>query len=768
MVTQQQLRSMMGRIQSPSSQESLRKQTISNIPKTTPLSKEEWEKQQIAEIIQKNVSKLEAEQQKAREDLAKFEQAFNQKVDALKQEGKLDTDLQRALNREYVDARSYLVGNVQGYEKALSEARKGAYTLDSLKEYAEQVSSSSQQSQAVQTAMQKELSQIPTDRSEKIAYMNEKFGKGYTYNENEPNVITSVRTKQKFNYPTERAEISRNTNFLENIETNKFSIDKTKGSSRVDLNKNLFFDAYNKLKTGSKNLYESVVKNKYVSWVLDPLGENPDYVSVGGRIMKREDYDKYSDTAKRISSLLSPENILLFGEFPTGNVVQSETIFSGVKQSAEGDRLFTALKYSTSTGRSGEALGVSQIVGKEGNLFIGESAVVGTSAEKAIDLMRINPDFILTNKNIFAGAESFIGAVKNGASVSLGVGKIIQRGSKVERFGSAGFGINRGGTSFLWGGSRTTAGENLNLGFLRDFSKAKNIDSSINFVGGSGGKTSLTSTFSEGALQSTQNIVSSAVASTSTETSQMGGLGGIFFLKNQDITTTEAKPISEQTFIQKDLDEIKTSSGQNLFFIQEEKSQTLNKTQQIFKTNEEQKEILKVAQIPILETMQKNPPSIKLGLKIDLINPIIQKSKIKLPQKTPPKKPTPFSLGLGKAVSKIKQKMGEESFEVFGKRFGEDISIFKGTSKEKAQEKLFQFLKGSLGRSGKILKDGKSLSFKELPLFQNREFRPSKKSKERVVQKAKYSLGTFGERSEIQRARKSKRKKKKSKNIFGL
>jgi hypothetical protein len=61
-----------------------------------------------------------------------------------------------------------------------------------------------------------------------------------------------------------------------------------------------------------------------------------------------------------------------------------------------------------------------------------------------------------------------------------------------------------------------------------------------------------------------------------------------------------------------------------------------------------------------------------------------------------------------------------------------------------------------LGRSGFVESKGRRLGFEELGF--GSEFRPSKRDFSRVVQKAKFSLSTGAEKSEILRARKSKKK----------
>lgn len=118
-----------------------------------------------------------------------------------------------------------------------------------------------------------------------------------------------------------------------------------------------------------------------------------------------------------------------------------------------------------------------------------------------------------------------------------------------------------------------------------------------------------------------------------------------------------------------------------------------------------------------------------------------------------------------KSKGSNKKEIQDELFQVFGKRFGRDFSLGVFSTKREAERKLKGFLIGTLGRSGKITKGGKELSFKELDLFKGGQFRPSKKSDKRIVQKRKFSLGTGSEVSEIMLFRKGNNKKKKSKKF---
>jgi len=133
-----------------------------------------------------------------------------------------------------------------------------------------------------------------------------------------------------------------------------------------------------------------------------------------------------------------------------------------------------------------------------------------------------------------------------------------------------------------------------------------------------------------------------------------------------------------------------------------------------------------------------------------------------------PKKYIGFGIG-SEQLKRIAKRTTEEPelFEVFGKRFGRDISLLKTPSKLKAEKGLLGFLRGTLGRSGYVLKGGQKVGFKEFSLLsKNPTLRPSKKDSTRIVQKAKYSLGTGAEVREIQYFKKKSSKKSRNKNLF--
>jgi len=116
-----------------------------------------------------------------------------------------------------------------------------------------------------------------------------------------------------------------------------------------------------------------------------------------------------------------------------------------------------------------------------------------------------------------------------------------------------------------------------------------------------------------------------------------------------------------------------------------------------------------------------------------------------------------------KTLTQAKRKLKEEPdiFQVLGKRFGMYKPIGTFETQKEAEKKAMEFLKTTLGRTAKIYKDEQPLKFGELKSF-GMEFRPAKKDTTKIIQKAKYSLGTRSEVSEIMGFKKRASKKKKS------
>ena len=199
----------------------------------------------------------------------------------------------------------------------------------------------------------------------------------------------------------------------------------------------------------------------------------------------------------------------------------------------------------------------------------------------------------------------------------------------------------------------------------------------------------------------------------------------------KQIPSTKAIPKEAQRFIEPQLSVPRFES------IEIPKEVQKDRVLPLVKTGFQTKQITKQKQIqqPIIQpTQQPKPPQPKPK--------IIPKPIPDLEEETPKKK--------------SEEDLFKKEFEVYGRRYGKDISIGEFETEKKAKKAFVKFAKGTLGRSGYIEKGGRKIPFEKLNL--GMEFRPSKKSRTRLVQKAKYSLGTPSEVSEIKQARRSKSK----------
>ncbi len=136
----------------------------------------------------------------------------------------------------------------------------------------------------------------------------------------------------------------------------------------------------------------------------------------------------------------------------------------------------------------------------------------------------------------------------------------------------------------------------------------------------------------------------------------------------------------------------------------------------------------------------------------------IQNEMVKIStEKIKPKVPKSLFRFIRQAKEKRKvQDINRELYKIYGKRYGKFREIGKAKTKEEAKNILLKFQKGTLGRSAFVEINKKKLSIRELGL--GSEFRPSKMNESIIVQKRQFSLGTFGERREIKKSRRKKRR----------
>ena len=150
----------------------------------------------------------------------------------------------------------------------------------------------------------------------------------------------------------------------------------------------------------------------------------------------------------------------------------------------------------------------------------------------------------------------------------------------------------------------------------------------------------------------------------------------------------------------------------------------------------------------------------------------IQGTRLQQLLKTPttPKPKIPiiplFKPSFAKAV--VKSMQGKpEKWESFGVRFGKEKSLGKFETETGASKSLMKFLKGTLGASGGLKRGGMKLKAAELKGFGGGEFKLSKTSPYKIVQKERFRLGKGRmepQTREIQMFKKqspSKKKKKK-------
>lgn len=137
------------------------------------------------------------------------------------------------------------------------------------------------------------------------------------------------------------------------------------------------------------------------------------------------------------------------------------------------------------------------------------------------------------------------------------------------------------------------------------------------------------------------------------------------------------------------------------------------------------------------------------------------------PLQRKPKNPVVPYWGDNDLVKRIIKRAREEPsfFEAFTKVGGKVKSLGKFGSQEKAEKELFKVIKG-IAASGKVTRNGQSLSLKELNLFKGSEFSPSKLGGGFFIQAKEKRLGTRKETGDIQYFKKA-RGSKKSRSIFG-
>jgi hypothetical protein len=487
---------------------------------------------------------------------------------------------------------------------------------------------------------------------------------------------------------------------------------------------------------------------------------------VGGVYLTGEEKKKYEELPswkRNLVVTLQPSNILLGATTP--KISETKVFFTGVKTEAGEGFQRTTLKFLTSAGQKGEAVGVSK-VGSQGKIFGAKTNVLGYSGRQVVDLTGLEPRMILKDVKGFGAVEESIGVQSKRQFVGVSQAEIRTVGSK-EKLLSTGsfFGETKKGVTNMFGASGSKQGVNYFLGKVKDIAK-KRLPSKVSITGRT--QTSFAKTFTPSTAiteQATKSAVTSAVGGNKIVTPSISIKPIVLTSLQQEEQASPLKlngvnnmvyssPVKEQEKQIISLSE-KTKSNQINFLSssQEGKQREKQKSVSILEQPQVTKEIQREKQIEVVKNMFQQKQTQEQKQKQEQI--FRQMNIPKTPEPNKPITKIPTSNGIKskyKSITEIK-----DEFKLYERRYGKDILKGEFQSKEQASKELEKALKSDLGRSGFIEEGGKRIPFEDLKL--SSEFTPSKKESGRVVQKAKFSLGTGSETREIQSAKKTRGKK---------
>jgi len=178
-----------------------------------------------------------------------------------------------------------------------------------------------------------------------------------------------------------------------------------------------------------------------------------------------------------------------------------------------------------------------------------------------------------------------------------------------------------------------------------------------------------------------------------------------------------------------------------------------------------QKEIQKQKQPQLQRTALLSLLSLRVGQaqvqKLTMRQPPRQTQRLRQPEPKPPTPIIPIPLGIGKALKKVKKILVEEDgFEIFVTKGGKDILVGKEKTQAEAESLLRGTLRKTLRAGGFLTKKGKKLKARELKTFGGGEFRLSKVSPYKIIEKKAKRLrkGTTGFGIQAFRPKKGKKK----------
>lgn len=216
----------------------------------------------------------------------------------------------------------------------------------------------------------------------------------------------------------------------------------------------------------------------------------------------------------------------------------------------------------------------------------------------------------------------------------------------------------------------------------------------------------------------------------------------IIFATQKDLPSQKiiSKPASLSLFSQKNIPKTKQVSGLDQSLGLRNETETIPKSKQQFRQSSDINSLLKTrtVQQQALKQESQTQQKTKSG---EINKPFI----------------IDLFLGLNNKRKEKKNKTSEEElFEIFAKSKGQTVKIGRAGTEFEAFGKLKKGLKSTLSASGWVEKAGRKVSATP---FISKEFRTSKRSRDILVQRRGFRLGTPSEVFQIGRAKKSKKKR---------
>jgi len=436
---------------------------------------------------------------------------------------------------------------------------------------------------------------------------------------------------------------------------------------------------------------------KFASFVLNPLGK--EYKTVGGRVIPSSQFENIPPEQQRLITFSQPETILLSARFPSIKDVGVK--FSGVETETAGDLQKTFLKFKTSTGERGGAVGVTEITGSSGDKIVSATDVVGykgrgvvdmTSRESISQLAKAQTPKIITGDiQKFGVKEASITIPKGDSFYQLSAGKTGVVGKEgLKDFVSADFGNVKDGTSTIFGKTIIQGGRGdiYSFGQIKDLSNINRAGSGVNFITGSSKTVS-----SSQSVAATQSAVRAAVGGTkffpATSTGVVISPISLTQVNQQQVTSSSSLQLPQQAQIRQSispqkidavisprvLSRVSTKSAVTPLLSQRVSQQPMQKTEQALRLNTNQLNNIMQTQA---QTQRQN-----LRQSTALKSSGIFFTPITIP--TIPKSPPSFPY-LPKGTGKVsKSRLGK--FVVLGRRFGK----FKTVGVSKTEKEAFSF-----------------------------------------------------------------------------